>query len=251
MPSTAPERGHYLDDLAYIHDAGFGGIARAAAERLLKLLCEQKIDRGLVVDLGCGSGILAEQVSAAGYDVLGIDISRAMLAIARRRAPRASFRRQSLLDVEIPPCVAVAAVGEGLNYLFDAHNSLRRLAKLFSRIHVELPTGGVFMFDIATPGRIRGVGPQRKFWEGDDWTALVEAEEDRKHRTVVRRITSFRRVGRLYRRGYEEHRQRLFERSEIAPLLRHAGFRVRASRGYGELRFPRGVTAFVATKAPT
>jgi 2-polyprenyl-3-methyl-5-hydroxy-6-metoxy-1,4-benzoquinol methylase len=76
----------YREDLAYIHDAGFGHIARAGAATLLKLLAARKITGGLIVDLGTGSGIAAEQFSAAGYGVLGIDLSAEMLAIARRRA---------------------------------------------------------------------------------------------------------------------------------------------------------------------
>ena len=73
----------YRNDLAYIHDAGFGQIARAAAPVLLDALRRQGTVRGLVVDLGCGSGILARDVVDAGYEVLGIDISQAMIALAR------------------------------------------------------------------------------------------------------------------------------------------------------------------------
>jgi methylase of polypeptide subunit release factors len=46
---------------------------------------------GTVVDLGCGSGILASIVSQAGYRVIGMDISDAMVAIARERAPESEF----------------------------------------------------------------------------------------------------------------------------------------------------------------
>ena len=41
---------------------------------------------------------------------------------------------------------------------------------------------------------------------------LVTSEEDRRHRLLTRRITSFRRVGDLYRRDQEVHRQRLLDR---------------------------------------
>ena len=76
----------YRDDLAYIHDAGFGNFARAAAAVLVEMLHRSAISDGLVIDLGCGSGILSEAVSQAGYDVLGIDISPAMVAMARMHA---------------------------------------------------------------------------------------------------------------------------------------------------------------------
>jgi 2-polyprenyl-3-methyl-5-hydroxy-6-metoxy-1,4-benzoquinol methylase len=67
---------YYREDLAFIHDAGFGGVAAAAADRLLTELKRVGLDAGLIVDLGCGSGILAERLSSAGYQVFGIDLSR-------------------------------------------------------------------------------------------------------------------------------------------------------------------------------
>ena len=52
----------YRDDLAYIHDAGFGGFARAAAPVLVETLRQAAIMNGLVIDLGCGSGILSHEM---------------------------------------------------------------------------------------------------------------------------------------------------------------------------------------------
>jgi SAM-dependent methyltransferase len=74
----------YAPDLAAIHDAGFGGFARDAAPGLLRRLRRAGIRDGLVVDIGCGSGIWARALTDAGYDVLGVDVSEAMLQIARR-----------------------------------------------------------------------------------------------------------------------------------------------------------------------
>jgi hypothetical protein len=65
---------------------------------------------------------------------------------------------------------------------------------------------------------------------------------------LIRHITSFRKVGDLYRRDEEVHRQRLFTRSEVATQLRSCGFRVRVLRGYGPLCFPPGVFGFLARK---
>ncbi len=91
----------YKDDLAYIHDVGFGDFAKNAAPELLAVLRQRGLTGGLVVDLGCGSGLWAEELTAAGYDVLGVDISPAMIEIARRRAPRARFEVGSfLVEVE-------------------------------------------------------------------------------------------------------------------------------------------------------
>jgi SAM-dependent methyltransferase len=241
MPSA------YGNDLAYIHDAGFGHFAREAAPVLLDALKSGGFEHGLVVDLGCGSGILSRIVSEAGYDVLGIDISEAMIELAQRRVPRGQFRTESLLTAHIPPCVAVAAVGECLNYLFDESHSSSKLTALFRRTYQALEPGGLLLGDVAAPGRAKG-GAQKSFWEGEDWVVLVTIQEDRRRKLLTREITSFRRVGDHYRRDHEIHHQRLLPRVELTQKLRTAGFRLRTLGGYGALRFGPGHTGFLARK---
>jgi 2-polyprenyl-3-methyl-5-hydroxy-6-metoxy-1,4-benzoquinol methylase len=77
------ERG-YRDDLAYIHDAGYGDIARDAAARLIKELSVLPSRAGTVVDVGCGTGILAQVVAEAGYDGGQSDVERLREARSRR-----------------------------------------------------------------------------------------------------------------------------------------------------------------------
>jgi SAM-dependent methyltransferase len=237
----------YRDDLAHIHDAGFGFLAKNAAPVLVESLRRAGLDRGRVVDLGCGSGILSEPLAAAGYDVLGIDLSEALIALARRRVPAGEFRVESLLTAELPPCVAVAAVGECCNYLFDRRNSGRALARLLRRIYGALAPGGLLIFDVATPGRSAGPG-RRNYVEGDGWAVLVTTEEDEKRRELTRRITTFRQVGALYRRDHEVHQLRLLPHGEVTALLRDIGFRVRVLRRYGPLKLLHGMVGFLGRK---
>lgn len=238
----------YRKDLAYIHDAGHGDFARRAAPALLRLFRQQRLRRGLVIDLGCGSGIWAQALCEAGYEVLGIDLSEAMIALSRKRVPDGQFRQESHFKAVLPPCIAVTALGECFNYLFDRHHANRKLAKLFRRIYDALSPGGLLVFDAAGPGRVRGFGPQRSYREGDDWAVLVTAREDREQRLLTRRITSFRRIGKLYRREEEIHRLRLLAPAELARQLRTIGFRVRILSGYGSLRFAPGHAGFLARK---
>jgi len=239
---------YYKPDLAYIHDAGFLDFALKSAPAILRILDRHKAQDGLVVDLGCGSGALTEQIAKAGYRVLGIDISDAMIRIARKRVPGAMFQTGSLFTVKIPECSAVTSVGECLNYLFDATNGTKRLKDLFRRVYGALRPGGVFVFDIAEPGQVRRGTVQRHFIDGNGWTVLVEKEEDPIKKILTRRITCFRQLGKHYGRDDEVHRLRLYHASEVARELRQTGFRVVTSRGYGRHTLPRNHRVIIARK---
>jgi SAM-dependent methyltransferase len=238
----------YGRDLAYVHDQAFGHLARAGAETLLRLLARQGFDSGLTVELGCGSGITAQLLCEGGYDVLGVEVSPDLVEIARGRAPRAGFLNVSLLDAELPACVAVAAIGECFNYAFDERAGDEALGVIFARVYDALEPGGLFLFDIAEPGRERG-GPRREWSEGPDWMLCLEASEDHAARTLQRRITVFREVDGGYRRSDELHRLRLYEVQAVLDALDVAGFEARRLGAYGSaVHFGRGHSGFLATK---
>src|SRR5262245_474467 len=222
----------YERDLAYVHDVGFGGFADGAAPGVLGILHDAGIRGGLIVDLGCGSGIWARHLTSAGYDVVGVDISPAMIALARKRVPKGDFHVQSFLKFALPRCRAITALGEVLCYQFDARNDARSLHGLFQRAHDALEPGGVMVFDVAEIGLARNHHPTYR--EGRDWACLIRFEYDRKLDQLIRHIGTFRRVGALYRRHDEVHRVQLYQRKDIAEMLRSTGFQVRTMRRYGD-----------------
>lgn len=246
MPGK-PSQG-YGEDLAYIHDVGFGGFSVAAAPGLIDLLRDNGITDGLVVDLGCGSGLWARALLRAGYDVFGVDRSASMITLSRRHAPAGTFRRGSYLDVPLPSCAAVTSLGECLNYLFDKRNSSRQLTGLFRRVYAALRSGSVFIFDMAVTGRAGAAGRRTLYRTGKDWAVMISEDEDRRANLLMRHLTTFRRVGKLYRRGEEVHRLSLGRPSALAADLRRVGFTVRYLRGYGERDFAKGHVGFLARK---
>lgn len=228
----------YGSDLAHVHDVAFGGWVRDAAPFVLARLREAGIAEGRVVDLGCGSGVWAAELLEAGYDVVGVDASPDMLAIASERAPGATFARASLHEAELPPCVAITAIGECVNY-----GGPPSLEPLFQRAWTALEPGGVLVFDAAAPGR-EPEGRRRTRHEGDDWVMRVEFAEDRQARTLTRRIA----LVRDGRSSEELHALRLYEREDVVDWLEATGFGVVCQPSYGAARGLPGVHVYVATR---
>jgi SAM-dependent methyltransferase len=198
---------------------------------VLRLLRRHGIDGGLVLDLGCGSGVWAAELTRAGYAVHGVDRSLAMIRLARRTAPAATFERGSLESVSFPRCDAVTALGEVLGYVDSGRRA--SVSRLFRRIAKALRPGGVFVFDVMVrAGRV----PMRyRTWTAtDSWAVLADVHEDVRRHRLRRDITTFHRHGACYRRHTEHHLVDLMDAENVRRRLRSAGFTVRTSRRYGD-----------------
>jgi SAM-dependent methyltransferase len=253
----------YSTDLAYIHDAGFGGFAERAAPEVMRILRRHGIRprpersrgttgsgrAGRVVDVGCGSGRLARRLVDARYDVAGFDISPAMIRLAREKVPEATFRIASLTEARLPRCDAVVAIGEVVTYVPSRGRGTGLPAALrtfFSRVHEALEPGGLFIFDFIDSG-VRRTYPAKSHG-GGDWVIAVHAELDGTAQVLTRRMITIRKIGRQYRRTQESHRVRIYSRRAVATALADAGFTASMSRSYGGYRLVAGGVAVIAKR---
>jgi len=236
----------YDTDLAFVHDAGFLGLAESGAELALELLAE--CPDGPVLELGCGSGATAAQLLGAGREVSGWDISAGMIEIARRRAPGADFRLRSYTDTRPPEGLAmVLAIGEIFNYAFDERSGFAALSEFIGAAYDALEPGGAFLFDSAGPGRGGADGAMRDFREGEDWAILFAASEAAEPPSLTREITTFRRRYGEWRRRHETHLLHLYPSAEVRAALERVGFEIEVRPGYNGERFP-GLDVFVARR---
>jgi SAM-dependent methyltransferase len=238
----------YGKNLSQIHDSDFGFFAEGASQGILEILKKHNIHNGHIVDLGCGSGILAKNLTAYGYSITGVDLSPDMIALAKKNVPNAHFITSSFYSVDIPPSATVTATGECFNYLFDDFNSMSMIKALFRRIYNSLNQGGLFIFDFAMPGRVES--SKKKNWNRDNWEMKVKHHEDNELNILTRNITLKFNNESGKNEEQETHHLRLFEKEEFKSLLLKTGFKPEFVNGYGSYSFPieKGYGGFVAKK---
>lgn len=140
-----PEGFYCRHDLALIHHRGFGFHAQACAPGIPGLLEPVRSRAGIVLELGCGSGLLTRELTAAGHRVIATDASPTMLTLARSYATAAEDIRTLVLPHDpLPLADAVVSVGRVLNYLSD-EQAIKQALTVIAR---ALRPGGLFAIDI-------------------------------------------------------------------------------------------------------
>lgn len=227
----------YAEDLAFIHEAGFSDLAAAAARHI-----EGEVPPpARMADLGCGGGTLLDHLTARGYQGWGLDLSPSMVALARRRTPKARFAVGSVYDAALPPSEVVTCIGEVLNYdTGPGHHE--RVRALFHRVRGALRPGGLFLFDVATTERPEGTSNSAR--SGRDWG--VSASAVTQGNVLVRTIHAWRVVGGRRRESREVHRVRLLDPAWVMNALDAAGFSTGRLAGYDDHAFQDGWDGFAA-----
>lgn len=188
-----------------------------------------------VLDLACGTGSLSMLLAQAGCRVIGADLSEDMLAEAAQKAQtlpdnRPFFICQPMQRLRLPEPVDVVVCGlDSINYLTKPADCQRT----FRRVYDALRPGGLFVFDINTPCKLRALDGQVFLDETDDTYCVWRTEFDEKRRLCFYGMDLFQRTGAVWRRSFEEHVEYAYEPDELAAWLREAGFS--AVKQYGDL----------------
>jgi SAM-dependent methyltransferase len=238
---------YYQPDLARIHHLGFGFHADACAPGILGLLADVRARDGLVLEVGCGSGLLTRYLIDAGHHVLATDASPAMLELASQNiGDAADIRRLTLPDDPVPPADAIVGVGHALSYLPDEVAVDRALVALAT----ALRPGGVLAIDLCDLewGRQRR-GEASRAWVGDDWAIVTEFPFEGEDRYIREMTTFVETPDGTYRRGHERHHNVLIDTSKIPARLEPLGLDVEVRSAFGDEQLPAGLVAVVAHRA--
>ena len=148
------------ESFASVYDVFMDNVEYDAwAAYLTDVLREQDIADGLVCELGCGTGAMTERLSAAGYDMIGIDSSEEMLEAALEKKDISGadilYLQQDMRSFELYGTVrAVVSVCDCMNYLTEEAD----LLQVFRLVNNYLDPGGLFLFDMHTAACYEAIG---------------------------------------------------------------------------------------------
>ena len=239
---------YYRRDLAFVHHLGFGFHADLVAPGVVKLLEPVRARNGLVVELGCGSGLLTRHLLDAGHRVIATDASPDMLALARQTAPEAERIEELVLpDDDIPACDAIVSVGHPFNYLPDEES----IERAFVAAAEALRPGGVLAVDICDLewGVARTDAPNYGR-VGEDWAIVTEFSMPAPDRFVRQMAVFVRNDDGSWRRDDERHDNVLVDTSRLPALLADHDVDATVAPSFGDEALPVGLRAVVGTKRP-
>jgi SAM-dependent methyltransferase len=193
--------------------SAYDGVAELYAKLFADGLAARPLDRAMVAafaelvqaaggapvaDAGCGHGYLTAHLATLGLDAYGLDVSPAMIEIARRRYPDRRFIEGSMTDLD----VADGTLGGVVAWYSIIHSSPERVPAALEEFHRAIIPGGCLLL---------------AFFAADDPGGLVEPFDHkviRAYRWPPDRLVDlladagFREVGRLVREPIETERFR-------------------------------------------
>jgi SAM-dependent methyltransferase len=178
---------------------------------------------GTILDVGCGLGMHAVELSERGYLVVGLDLSLAMLSRAgdeaQDRGLKINFLHGDMREMAFEGAFdAVLCWGTTFGYFDDEANR-----KVIERLYKALKPGGVLLLDVVNRDFVISKQPNLIWFEGDGCVCMEE--------TTFNHITSRLEVKRTVilddgRQRETRYGLRLYSLHELGQILHLQGFRV-------------------------
>lgn len=197
------------------------------AKRIVGLLKKEKIENGLVLDLGCGTGSMTRLLAQAGYDMIGVDASEEMLAEAREQESDLSeehsilYLCQDMREFELYGTVqAVVSVCDSLNYILETEE----LVQVFRLVNNYLEAGGLFLFDMNMDCKFQEIASSCIAENRENVSFIWNNLYDETEKINEYELTLFLRgEDDRYEKKTEYHYERGYSIEEVKECLKEAG----------------------------
>lgn len=191
-----------------------------------------------IMELACGTGIIAVQLAKQGHTVTGVDLSSEMLALANERMINEDVKimlvESDMRELEVlGQYDLVTCFSDSLCYLTDELD----LVRVFENVYHNLKEDGLFLFDVHSLYQMNEVFPGYQYIYQDEegaflWESYALDEPD----SVEHVLTFFvPQENGLFEQLQEVHEERSFPLEVYKQLLRQVGFRdVQVTADFGE-----------------
>ena len=180
-----------------------------------------------MADLGCGTGNMTELLSAAGYDMIGIDNAEEMLEIAMEKKATSGkdilYLLQDMREFELYGTVgAIVSICDSINYITEEEE----LREVFRLVNNYLDPKGIFIFDFNTEYKYKYVlGDQTIAEDREDCSFIWDNYYYEDEKMNEYELSLFIREGEdgLYRKYQETHFQKAYDLKTIQSLIESSG----------------------------
>jgi SAM-dependent methyltransferase len=190
---------------------------------IISVLKEYGIHSGVICDLGCGTGKMTRLLAKAGYDMIGVDLSEDMLAIASGQNEEGIlYLCQDMCELELyGTAKAMVSVCDSINYLLEEDEIVWTLQS----VNRYLEPGGIFIFDFNTVYKYETVLGDTTICENrEEGSFIWENYYDKEEQINEYDLTLFiREEEQLYRKFEETHYQRGYSLEQMHTLVEEAG----------------------------
>ena len=215
---------------------------RTWADYLEKQFAKASVPVHTVLDLACGTGSLTMELALRGYEMIGVDKSAEMLSVAVEKCrdlpgETPIFLNQPMEKLDLYGTIdACVCCLDSVNYVTRP----AALKRAFSRVHLFLMPGGLFVFDVKTPEALERADGEMFLDETEDTYCVWRADYSHRRRILTYGMDIFRaREDGTWDRGEEMHEEYAYTMEELEEYLREAGFVDVRRWGNLKLRAPR------------
>lgn len=223
----------YFSDFASVYDEFTGNVSYPErAAYINRLLKNNGITGGILLDLACGTGSLSVLFADMGYDVIGTDSSPDMLsrAMEKNNGRNILYLCQDMRELDLYGTVDCAVCSlDSINHLLTEDD----VKAAFENVSLFMRPGGVFVFDVNTEYKHRRILSGNAFvYENDDAFLVWQNSECTDDGIVDISIDIFADSGEdTYYRTCEDFSERAYSVGSLKKLLADTGFDVLSVTG--------------------
>jgi len=196
------------------------------AQHIEQVWKKYNITPKLIAELGCGTGELTNYFASRKIDVIGIDNSDQMLAIAKEKSAAKGldvlYLLQDMQEFELYGTVdSIYSACDSINYIIED----AELLQTFKWVNNYLEPGGIFIFDINTQYKYEEILAQNTFAYNIEEASYIWENYYEKEEQINEYLVTFfvKEDDDRYTKFEELHHERMYTLETITRLLEQAG----------------------------